>query len=684
MRPDAAALRAFLSSVSRRLAWIAAAEGAALGLALAFVLALVGWPGRDALVRSLGVGLLFAAVGVLARFMSSHRRRPPVAVLVERRAPQCRNVVVTADELLAQGDYPGEYTRTLVYREAARLVSALDPAALFPTRNAFAALGACVALWAFAVTRTHPPTAPSGVRGFATTPITKAAINNVDVAITPPSYAGQRAQSVRDPARIEALVGSRVRLSIHAAAASIVVETLRGKLTLAPSSPNTFSVDLPADADGYVALEPETSAGRAGARRLIGLSVIADNPPRVRITAPGKDVFLRDTHNTIDLAVEASDDIGLASLRLRYTKVSGSGERFTFVEGDVPLTVARTDARTWTARAKWRLDELQLAPGDMVVYRAAAADHRPGAAPTESDSFIAEILAPGGNAASGFALNPNEERYAVSQQMVILKTERLLARKASMQGEAFATESLELAAEQRKVRAEFVFMMGGELADAPDPTASMTDLNEEAEAAGESDLAAGRMLNRGRAALLRAIRSMSRAAAGLTTADVAPALIHERAALAQLELAFSRTRIILRALTERERLDPTRRLTGVLTDASRDVRASAEPQADPRVVALRRALAGIATLVGSHAAGTTASAQASSLAESVLRVDPSSKALQDVAALLTSGQLDRAATSLAVALRAELSDAPAVTTSPEVSRLGGALADALRPHARTP
>src|SRR5262249_37686086 len=162
----------------------------------------------------------------------------------------------------------------------------------------------------------------------------------------------------------------------------------------------------------------------------------------------------------------------------------------------------------------------------------------------------------------------------------------------------------------------------------PDPDADPNMLNEEAEAEGEMDLAAGRNLNRGRVALQQATRSMSRAAASLTDVDLATALTHERAALVQLERAFSRTRILLRALTQRERLDFTRRLTGTLTDAARTSRPSTDPEPDTRALALRRALAGIASLAGAQTFASDASSRASLLAESVLRIDPSSKALQ--------------------------------------------------------
>jgi hypothetical protein len=82
--------------------------------------------------------------------------------------------------------------------------------------------------------------------------------------------------------------------------------------------------DRTGGADGYVSLQPATRNER-GASRLIGLSVISDNPPRVRITAPAKDLFLRDAHHTIDLGVETSDDIALASFTRPEARCGGSG-----------------------------------------------------------------------------------------------------------------------------------------------------------------------------------------------------------------------------------------------------------------------------------------------------------------------------------------------------------------------
>jgi hypothetical protein len=123
--------------------------------------------------------------------------------------------------------------------------------------------------------------------------------------------------------------------------------------------------------------------------------------------------------------------------------------------------------------------------------------------------------------------------------MVILKTERLIARRPSIPSDSVSDAARQLAAEQRQVRAEFVFMMGGEVEDLAGETTGTLELNEVAEAEGETDLLAGRLQNRGRVDMMRAIRSMSRASSALTEASLDQALRDERAALDNLMRAFA-------------------------------------------------------------------------------------------------------------------------------------------------
>ena len=694
---EASGLPAFLDRAARRIAWVADAEGAAAGLGAAVIVAAAGWSGHESAVWTGVAGLCLLVAGVVFRrawTIVRTGRAPSAAASVEARAPSCRNLLITASELLEHPSRVPPAIAELVSRKAAGLIESLDLDRLFPVRRANAALGATSVLWvaALVVIAGHPPATP----GAVAVPAGSAAITRIDVTVTPPAYTGRPPNSSSDPARVEALAGSRIHLAVRTTASTVSMETLGGSQALERGAPGTFTGDVLADADGYIAVDPTGPDGRSAGRRLIGLSVTADEPPRVRVTAPGRDLSVLNGNRTIDLVADATDDIGLASLRLRYTKVSGAGEHFTFTEGEVPLAITRVDGRTWTARAAWRLDALQLATGDMVVYRAVAADGRPGATPSESDSYIIEITDPGAIAASGYSADDQFDKYALSQEMLVLKTEKLVAAMPSISADSLATASDALAAEQRSVRALFVFMMGGEYAQDGDivTEGGMTVVDEQEEADAESDLAAGRMANLGRVALVQGIRLMSQAATALTHVTVPQALTDERAALTSIQAAFSHSRYILRALTLRESLDPTRRLTGVLSSVFRNVGPGIQPAADDRITALRAALSGIASVAGASDLDRDASNRLAALAERVLRVDPSAPALQQVASRLSAAaaaigraqpdsarhMLDSAAVDLAAAVRGALPGAAADLAPPDMDRLDGALTDALRHH----
>ncbi len=690
---DVDAVRHFLARAWRRVALLLAIHGATTGvwvaLATTGVLLVIQ---HGAFVPPLYAAVGFAILGVAVGLVRARMLRPRIASIVEGQTDKGRNLLVTAGELIAGTNNTTPYVTDIVQHNAAELVQSLDIGALFPIRGALTALVISTAFWLFVATR-HPAAAGVGAVNRVGSN-SSVAINGVDATVVLPPYVRQTRPALHDPVRIEAFIGSTIRITVHANADAVTLETLHGKQTLKPSADGTFSGVVAADLDGFIALEPSAAGKTAGARRLIGVSVLPDLPPRVHITAPAKDLKLPDGKQSIQVAIEADDDLGLASLHLRYTRVSGSGERYTFTEGEVPLTITRNDKRTWHARAAWHLDSLALAPGDMVVYRAVAADDRPGATPTESDAWIAEVSAPGGVAGAGFALDPEIERYALSEQMVILKTEQLNARKPKMTTDSFADAAAEIASEQRRVRAEFVFMMGGEVGTADDPSVDMTtDLNEVAETEASGDLAAARQ---GRVALVSAIRLMSRADKALTAADLVLALTHERAALVQLERTFAHTKIILRALTERERLDLTRRLGGSLADAARDVRAAAQPPSDMRTAALRQALGEIAIITSGDTTGRAA--RITTLAERVLRIDPAAVPLQhvsqsliDASAATSRGRvadahalLDSAAVTLARTIRSDLLDAPHRTRSLDEARLAGALNDAVHRPKGTP
>ncbi len=685
--PEASAVNAGLTRLARRLVLVAAVRGASLGLVLAALVVLIGWLARWPVAATTTAATALAVAAIARAILRAPRSRRAAAARFESVVPDCRNVVVTAAQILERPEGLRDDIGTRICADAATHLTRHAAARTFPLgRSAALCLGAAALLAFVARSATHETRA--SLAGLVS--IGAPAISRIEIVVTPPAYSGRPAETHRDPTTLSVLAGSQLALSVAATAPAVRFETVSGTASLTSGAPGQFAGALTATGDGFLSFVPAGSDGEAGPRRLVGLTVVPDQSPIVRVTAPGHDLLVADGNRQLEVGVTAADDLGLDSLRLAYTKVTGSGENFEFVRGEVPLTFTRTNDREWTGRARWSLASLALEPGDMVVYRAAATDRRPGAVPVESDAFILEVAAPGSVAAEGFAVDDQTDRYAISQRMVIVKTERLIASRASLSAEDFADQARGIAAEQRSVRAEFIFMMGGELeAEGVD---AHGDLNEEAEAHGEADLLAGRARNQGRIELITATRRMSEAAALLATPELAGALKAEKAALDALQRAFSKSRYLLRALATRERLDMTRRLTGTLAGAERDRRAADSAPDDPRLATLRRSLGAIAALAGRPTYSRDDAAVAVTVGDALLRLEPGSDVMRQIATRLSeaaaamtshaparvSPPLDAAVTALAAVVRAAMPAGSPVTEDARAHRLAGAIADAER------
>ena len=417
---------------------------------------------------------------------------------------------------------------------------------------------------------------------------------------------------------------------------------------------------MTATRSGYVIVTADD-----GGRRLMPMTVIPDALAAVRIVAPGRDLVFSGGNPRLQFETQATDDFGLRSLRLRYTKVSGSGEEFAFTEGEIPLVVEKGSATSWKATATRPLQEFGLSEGDMLVYRAVASDGRPGGdAENEasSDSYFIELSRTGAAAGDAFTLPEEETRYALSQQMLIVKTERLIRQRNAMSPADFGESARNLAVEQRMIRSEFVFMLGGEIED------------EAIEAEQSTELQEGRLANRGQRDLRAATVAMSQAEKHLTDTNPVDALTAERAAVGALQRAFARDRYILRALATRNPLDPTRRLSGQITGAIGWRRQLREPAARRQAMRILDLLQGIGE-VSSTAPATDVDARnrLSVLAELALRIDSQSPELRDassklqqladswgrLAAVERAGQLDQVSAGLAEAAKGTLAVPPA-------------------------
>jgi hypothetical protein len=441
----------------------------------------------------------------------------------------------------------------------------------------------------------------------------------IEVTITPPDYIRAAPRTLRNPDRIDAVQGSRLSLGI-VGQGRWRVRFGNDQLPLRMEGGRSI-VDLSLAQSGYLAIEG--GSGDATASRLVPVSVAPDRAPSIRVNAPAKDLLLPNAKPTIRVEASATDDYALQSLDLRFTKVSGTGEQFEFKEGSIPLDIVRESDRVWNARAQLALATLALAPGDSIVYRIVGRDRRPGEAGlSSSDTYLIEIAGPGQVALEGFEMPPDRERYALSQQMIVLKLERLHARERSLERAALEEEIGNIAAEQRAVRANFVFLTGGHVED------------EEQEAEQSHEIQEGRLENTAHREIVAAIQHMSRAEQGMAAVSTAAALASARAAVAALQRAFGRNRYFLRTVPVRSRIDPSRRLSGETSSAADWRRELFPARFEAPDVAARTVLLRVIELAPEARAGSLPPAALTAVAEEALGVDVGSPEWQAISKLL--------------------------------------------------
>jgi len=504
-----------------------------------------------------------------------------VAILIERDDPSLKNLIVTAEELIRHPGRSADWIARRIFDDASRRLRAIDPGAIVPVGRAVLATLAAVAvatLTPFVVrsSRTDEESVSSRTLGAG---LTGALV--LEARLEPPAYSRRPASVLTNPARIEALAGSRLTLVTGATSAAASVRFGERPLPASRRQDGThFELELAES--GYLAVQ----AGNAEPARLIAVTVTPDRAPTIRVERPGRDLLLPTTNHVVDIDAAASDDIALGSLALRYTRVSGSGEQFEFAEGELPLAINRENAQNWRAHGRIPVAALGLVPGDSLVYRLTARDERPGTAGTaSSDTFFVEIAGPGQVALEGFDMPPDQERYGLSQQMIVIKLRRLRERENRLSAQALEDETGAIAAEQRAVRGNFVFLMGGHVED------------EEEEAEHSNEIQEGRLENTARREIWRAVSFMTSVEQALAAHDTGGALAAAMKAVEALQRAFTRNRYILRTLPSRLRIDPSRRLSGDLDEARAGSRPVAPATEAASILLSRQLLADMIALV---------------------------------------------------------------------------------------
>src|SRR5690606_35785222 len=144
-----------------------------------------------------------------------------------------------------------------------------------------------------------------------------------------------------------------------ARAGSVALSAGTRRIAMTPAPDGWFEAALTIADEAFLSLVPTGAA--PGVRTVVQLAMTPDRAPELRIHEPGRDLMLANAGREIPIRITARDDFGLTNLTLAYTKVSGSGESFEFVEGALPLSISRASSRDWSAHGVIRPSALGLA-----------------------------------------------------------------------------------------------------------------------------------------------------------------------------------------------------------------------------------------------------------------------------------------------------------------------------------
>lgn len=467
-------------------------RGIALAWALPWLVALVvaaGWQ-LDGVAPAMALSIV--AAGALAALVWHSARSLDSAWLVRRLDASRPDLEDSSALLFADDAALAELPRLQRDRIATRLAAAGAPdlRAAWPTRPLVASgvlalvVATGAAVWP---TGPLPPAGPSP----AAAPLTAAAMETTLVAavltVTPPAYTrlpGRRVEGLDASVPAGTRLAWRLRVSPMPVGAQIAFHD--GRRAALARDGDDWVASAVVDQATLYRIEPR-DALPLRPDPLHRIDVVADQPPRIVVTAPAANLTLRDDGQSRWLLdAEASDDYGLAAEAvLRITTAQGTGEVITFHEQS--RTLRGSGGRT-RLRFRHALDlaALGLSPGDDVVIQLEVRDNRPGSAQaTRSPSYILRWPLRAAALESGLdgLVKTTLPAYFRSQRQIIVDAEALLKLRAGLSDDAFLARSDAIGVDQRLLRLRYGQFLGEETEGAPRrPLMPTNDAEDEAAA----------------------------------------------------------------------------------------------------------------------------------------------------------------------------------------------------------
>jgi hypothetical protein len=322
------------------------------------------------------------------------------------------------------------------------------------------ALGLAIALW--------PPSTIAGAGPVSPDPEAALGLRSVINTVTPPAYL---ATSTRSAASLGTTAerGAQVewRVALDGQPETVALE-VAGKAWGFEREGSLWRLERRAEVTEIVTLTARRGdlVWTSPAARL---SVLADEPPAVRIVEPSAVVERRLVDlGRLAVSIEAVDDHAVAALDLVLTVASGAGEGVSFAERRRSLDW-QPASEGGPVRAATMLDlrSFGLGPGGELYVVAEARDRSPEERRGRSEPVVVRVLAEGGESSGlgrGIVLR-NELEALRSQRQVLMDTERLVTAGSSLAREEFERRAHAIGIDQRAVRLRYGELLGQEFED---------------------------------------------------------------------------------------------------------------------------------------------------------------------------------------------------------------------------
>ncbi|MGE0608624.1 MAG: DUF4175 family protein, partial [Pirellulales bacterium] len=246
-----------------------------------------------------------------------------------------------------------------------------------------------------------------GIRERYVEVVARPRVESIKISYTPPAYTGEVPRQVDDSeGEIVGVAGTRVDVEVVTTkplqsgparpAAAMVTDSSEILPLVQGTDARTWRATFTIHAEGAKfdpsALRPLAAPARYQLRLLDtdgydnrdplwrSISLIKDQPPVVAMTAPGKDLQSQPA-DSVELAVAAKDDYGLADVRLLY-RVNDEQK----IRELAAFAIDKAGVRDSTQQHSWKLDSAGLKSGDVIYYWATAADRNDITGPGQGES----------------------------------------------------------------------------------------------------------------------------------------------------------------------------------------------------------------------------------------------------------------------------------------------------------